>query len=86
MTNTALMFNDAPANTGNWRGIFFDGPQPDQDNDGEEIPVWSVYVGDEESEPVGTVYKLHHFKSAELLAYQMADDRRLELIHEASPA
>jgi hypothetical protein len=29
---------------------------------------------------------LHHFKSAELLAYQMASDRRLDLIHEATPA
>ena len=28
------------ANTGPWRGVYFDGPQSDQDPEGEEIPVW----------------------------------------------
>ena len=68
-----------------WRGIFFDGPESDVDPEGEEIPVWTVYVGNDEAEPVGTVYRLHHYKSAELLAYHMAEDRNLELIHEAMP-
>ena len=61
MTNTALQFNDAPAQTGHWRGIFFDGPQSDQNHDGDEIPAWLVYVGDDQAEAVGTVYKFHHF-------------------------
>ena len=74
------------SNTGLWRGIFFDGPQSDQNRDGDEIPVWLVYVGDEEAEPTGTVYKFHNFKAAEQLANKMAADRRLDLIHEASPA
>jgi hypothetical protein len=86
MSNTALELNDATATTGHWRGIFFDGPQSDQNHDGDEIPVWVVYVGDAEAEPTDTVYKLHNFKSAEELAKRMAQDRRLELIHEASPA
>ena len=34
-----------------WRGIFFDGPQPDQNHDGDEIPIWLVYVGDEDAHP-----------------------------------
>ena len=68
-----------------WRGVFFDGPQPDQNRDGDEIPVWFVYVGDEEAEPVGRVYRFHDFNAAEELAKQMSRDRRLELIHEASP-
>ena len=68
-----------------WRGIFFDGPQPDLDPEGEEIPVWTVYVGNDDAEPIGNVYRLHHFKSAELLAYRMAEDRDLEIIHEAMP-
>lgn len=86
MSNTALELNDATATTGKWRGIFFDGPQSDQNHDGDEIPVWVVYVGDEEAEPTDTVYKLHSFQAAEQLAKRMAQDRRLELIHEASPA
>ena len=68
-----------------WRGIFLDGPQPDVDDEGEEIPVWVVYVGNDDGDPVGTVYRLHHFKSAELLACRMAEDRDLEIIHEALP-
>jgi hypothetical protein len=68
-----------------WRGIFFDGPQPDQNHDGDEIPIWLVYVGDEDAQPVSTVYHCHRFKSAEGLARRMARDRRLELIHEAMP-
>jgi hypothetical protein len=74
------------SNVGPFRAVYFDGPQSDQDQDGEEIPAWVVYVGDEEADPVGQVYSLHHFKSAELLAYRMAEDRRLDLIHEATPA
>ena len=73
-------------NTGLWRGIFFDGPQSDQNHDGDEIPVWFVYVGDEEAEPVDTLYKCHNFTAAEELATRMSRDRRLELIHEACPA
>ena len=68
-----------------WRSVFFDGPQSDQDRDGDEIPVWLVYVGDEDAEPTGTVYKFHDFKAADALARQMANDRRLELVHEANP-
>jgi len=68
-----------------WRGVFFDGPQSDQDHDGEECPLWVVYEGDENAEPVGKVYHLHDFQAAEDLARQMSRDRRLELIHEAMP-
>ena len=69
-----------------WRGVFFDGPQSDQDREGEEIPVWVVYVGDQHAEPVGTVYHCHDFKAAETLAKRMAKDRQLELVHEATTA
>ena len=72
--------------TGHWRGVFFDGPQSDQNQDGDEIPLWLVYIGDEEAEPTGTVYRCHDFTTAEQLARQMARDRHLELIHEACPA
>lgn len=74
------------SNVGPFRAVYFDGPQPDRDAEGEEIPAWVVYVGDADADPVGTVYTLHHFKSAELLAHRMAEDRRLDLIHEATTA
>ena len=38
-----------------WRGIFLDGPQSDVDPEGEEIPVWVVYVGNDDGDPIGTV-------------------------------
>ena len=76
--------DDTPAAKA-WRGVFFDGPQSDQNPDGDEIPLWVVYVGDEDAEPVGKVYHSHDFQSAEQLARQMANDRRLELINEATP-
>src|ERR1035441_1262761 len=69
-----------------WRGVFFDGPQPDQDQEGEEIPVWIGYIGDEEAEPVGKVYKCFTFRGAQTLAGRMAKDRKLELVQEALPA
>ena len=74
------------ADTGPWRGVYFDGPQPDQDPEGEEIPVWVVCVGDEEAEPVSTVYHVYNFARAQALAERMSRDRRLELIHEAATA
>ncbi len=73
------------ARAGPWRGIFFDGPQSDTDRNGDEIPVWYVYVGDEDAEAVESVYKCLSFAGAEALAKRMAHDRRLELIHEAMP-
>ena len=74
------------SNTGLYRAVYFDGPQPEQNKDGDEIPVWVVYVGDAEAEPTGTVYKCHQFAAAESLAKQMAADRRLDFVHDASPA
>ena len=68
-----------------WRVTFFDGPQSDTDREGDEIPVWLVYVGDEDAEAVETVYKCLSFAGAEQLAKRVAHDRRLELVHEAMP-
>ena len=74
------------SNVGPFRAVYFDGPQPDRDAEGEEIPAWVVYVGDEDADPVGQVYTCHNFTSAEALAKRMAADRRLDLIHEATTA
>ncbi len=68
------------------RAVFFDGPEPDQNHDGDEIPTWSVYVGDEDGRPVDQVYRCLSFSAAERLAQRIAEDRGLELIAEAMPA
>jgi len=68
------------------RAVFFDGPQPDRNHDGDEIPVWVVYVGDEEGIPVDQVYTCLSFGCAERLAQRIADDRGIELIADAMPA
>ena len=69
-----------------WRGVFFDGPQSDTNADGDEIPIWFVYVGNEQAEPQHTVYTCFSFDLANDLAHRMARDRNLELIQDASPA
>ena len=46
------------SNVGLYRAVYFDGPQPDRDAEGEEIPAWTVYVGDADAEPTGKVYTL----------------------------
>jgi len=69
-----------------WTGVFFDGPAPEQDREGEEIPVWHVFVGTEDAEPTGTVYRVFSFAKAQSLAQAISNDRRLDLVAEASPA
>ena len=69
-----------------WRGVFFRGPESVQNRDGDEIPVWYVYVGDDQGEAVGRVYRTYEFAKAEALANKMSHDRKLELIAEANEA
>ena len=69
-----------------WRGIFLRGPQSTRNKDGDEVPVWNVYLGDDNGEPVRTVYGVYDFKKAQSLANVMSSDRKLELINEAQPA
>jgi len=67
------------------RGVCFVGPQPDQDSEGDEIPVCIVYIGDEAADPVAKVYTSHSFHGAEALALCMAKDRHLDPIQDAMP-
>ena len=69
-----------------WRGVFFFGPESVQNRDGDEIPVWHVFVGDDQGEPVGRVYRTYSYDKAETLANKMSHDRQLELIAEANQA
>ena len=70
-----------------WRGIFFQGPEPAQDRQtGDEIPTWTVFVGNHDADPRGKVYTVYSFSRAQSLAQAMATDRNLQLIAEAQPA
>jgi len=68
-----------------WRGVFFDGPQSDQNRDGDEVPVWVVYIGDADATPVGKVYTVGSYAYAATLARSMARERNLELVDDALP-
>ena len=74
------------ANTGLYRAVYFDGPQSDRDAEGEEVPAWVVYIGDDEAEPVSHLQHFRSYEIAEQVARHLASDRRLDLIHDASPA
>ena len=74
------------ANTGLNRAVYFDGPQSDRDHEGEEVPAWVVYIGDDEAEPVSHLQHFRSYEIAEQVARHLASDRRLDLIHDASPA
>src|SRR5512136_3156715 len=87
-TNTATApaaVAPAPAAPPAWRGVFFDGPEPEKDRQGEEVPVWHVFVGNEDAHPLSRVYRVFSFKKAESLAQAMSKDRNLELVAEAMP-
>jgi hypothetical protein len=73
-------------NTGLYRAVYFDGPQSDRDAEGEEVPSWVVYIGDDEAEPVSHLQHFRSYEIAEQVARHLASDRRLDLIHDASPA
>ena len=74
------------SNVGPFRAVYFDGPQSDRDTDGEEIPVWVVYIGDAEAEPVSHLQHFRSFQIAEDVARHLASTKHLDLIHDATPA
>ncbi|HMO51256.1 MAG TPA: hypothetical protein PKA21_09030 [Kiritimatiellia bacterium] len=69
------------------RCIYAQGPEPRQDRrTGDEIPEWTVYVGDGDAEPRSKVYRLTSLDRARSLALRMSQDRRLELHDDTQPA
>lgn len=66
--------------------IFVQGPEPDINRDGDEIPKWYVFAGDDDGEAVGKTYECGSRQKAIDLAERMADDRRLPIEDESSDA
>ena len=78
-------------NTGLYRAVYFDGPSADRDPEGDggpcgTHPVWVVYIGDDEAEPVSHLQHFRSFQIAEDVARHLASTKRLDLIHDATPA
>lgn len=62
------------------------GPEPTRNKDGDEIPEWTVYVGDHDAQPKFKIYRLLDLARARALARRMSEDRGLEIIDELYPA
>lgn len=68
-----------------WRAVFFDGPFPHLNEEGEIVSSWTVYIGDRDGEPVRPpIARYLDFKTAEQMAEQQAKSYGLELIHGAT--
>ena len=65
--------------------VYFDGPCPSQDATGEDIPVWFVFVGDSDGDPVDAVSPFSNFATAQCYACELAKAKRLSLITDAMP-
>jgi len=63
--------------------VYFDGPCPSQDATGEDIPVWFVFVGDSDGDPVDVVSPFSNFETAKGYARELAKAKRLSLITDA---
>ena len=81
-TNTTAQQAQASSS---WRAVFFRGPEQTKDKTGADVQRWSVYVGDDQGQPVKTVYGVYDFRRASSLARVMSAERKMELINEAHP-
>jgi hypothetical protein len=62
-----------------------DGPYPYQGHDGDEYPYWTVSLCNDDDEDLKT-YEVRNFDRAFELGRKIAQDRRIELVNEGSPA
>ena len=66
--------------------VHFEGPEPDQDSQGEEVPIWFVFAAADTGDPTSRIYRCSTYSAGWGLAQRMAHDRRLQLINEAQQA
>lgn len=65
------------------RAVYCDGPFPDQDSSGDEVPVWNVMIGDENGDPIGDEFTCWDYDGAIATARKLATKHKLELVNEA---
>ena len=63
--------------------VYFDGPQSDCDDEGEECPCWTVFAGDDDAEPVGKISFFRDFMQAAEYAHSLASRLHVALCNEA---
>lgn len=66
--------------------IYCDGPQSDIDYNGEEIPVWIVFPGDDDGCETGPSETFYSAESAVSRALEWARSLRVEPVIECTPA
>ena len=74
-----------PQNSTAVHHVHFLGPCLSQDATGEDIPVWFVFVGDSDGDPVDAVSPFSNFETAQCYAREIADTKRLSLITDVMP-
>jgi hypothetical protein len=67
------------------RSVFFEGPCSDQDGQGDEVPVWFVFIGDTDGDPVDKVSQFTEFDNARGYARDLAAAWQLSLVSDAMP-
>ena len=78
--------------TNPWRGVFFDGPEPDAAfyhpifGNRYETFAWCVFIGDENVKPVEPVQWVYTYADGLTLARRTAHDRHLDLVRVATTA
>ncbi len=66
--------------------VYISGPESIQDRHGDEHPLYTVFVGDGNGDPISKAYTTTSVALARNLAARMANDRRqLEIIDDTSP-
>lgn len=67
--------------------VLFDGPYPTQGRGGDEVPEWTVCLGDEDGEPIeNTTVRYSSYSAALSVAQSIARASALELVCEGHPA
>jgi hypothetical protein len=89
-TNTTAMTCEADANgippyvPRPFGEVWFTGPEPVKNKDGDEVPCWHVCARDVQGLIMSKVYGVYDYAKAQALAQHMATDRNCVLISEAT--
>lgn len=81
----AMFATPEPNEDDNTPYVCFSGPEPVQNRDGDEIPVWCVQIMLNDDEEL-KCYTVHSFERAHTLGLKIAADRNIEFVNDASPA
>jgi hypothetical protein len=64
------------------RYVSFTGPEPDQNSDGDEVPVWSIAIMTDDEEILED-FNTYTYNDGLTLAQHLSQEHHLELVAEA---